>query len=864
MADVVVDSLITQLKYEANTSVLKEAEAVTARLEQQNKDTAASADALSAEQRKLAEHTDALTRAQIDLTEELAQTSTKLDDLKAEQRALQEVTQGSGKATDEQKRRLRELYFAIQETEKQAKQLREENARLGVEARKNGLEARKLAREQKDLADTSRKAASDQRRLAEAMREAKDSAQGEGGAMARLTEMIGGVAGGQLAADAIRAIGSAVFELGKEIITTGANFESLRARLKTVEGSTEAAGRAFGMIQDFAKTTPFEVENITAAFTALRVRGVNPTTDKLRALGDLSSAFGLEFKDTTDAIGAAARGELDPIEKLGITAKIAGDKISLSFKGQTEVVSRSATAVTDALVKFGQMNGVQGAMAEQSLTTAGIFSNLKDTVAALFDQIAQMGVLDEVKRFMEALSESMGSEGLSQVIADVLVLALRTARELFLSLPQETLISFLQALIDLVGLVVGQLTGAAAEGAGVVSMLFEFLGILIEVVTSVYAFAQQLDELRDKFEGIPGPLDLLLVAFKALMTIWQALADVLRYLLDLITPFIDQLSNMLDRLPSVTDLFSGLSDAAMNFAGNLGLVNSELGTTASMADLATAALNTLKGAQGDYSKKSTQELTDLMQSGDKQAKAELQKRAERNDAAAAREAAADQQSAKAKARGAKVDTLLDNPGRLTREQLDALATDLTITEKQRDKAQKEIDKRDNKNTKDKAKAGQKAAKKLHDSLLTHQVEKDIEKLAEQAGQREAARAIQAGATPEEVNRRELARRGQVQTALTTRFRETGELPPGITSDLAQVANLPNIEQVGGRLAPPVVTVNNYKFDVTGNTFQANVTVGGTSATAGEIADAAIARARPVLWEDLGRAIMNNTTTLRRG
>ena len=80
----------------------------------------------------------------------------------------------------------------------------------------------------------------------------------------------------------------------------------------------------------------------------------------------------------------------------------------------------------------------------------------------------------------------------------------------------------------------------------------------------------------------------------------------------------------------------------------------------------------------------------------------------------------------------------------------------------------------------------------------------------------------------------------------------------------QVSNLPNIEQVGGRIAPPVITINNQRVEVTGNTFQANVAVEGTTATPQEIAAAAIAQARPVLWEDLGRAIANHTTTLRRG
>ena len=92
------------------------------------------------------------------------------------------------------------------------------------------------------------------------------------------------------------------------VLKVGVSFEQLRARLKTVEGDAEGANRAFALIQDFAKKTPFEIDNLTQGFTQLRVRGVKPTTDVLTGLGDLTSAFGLSFTDVTDAIGAAARG----------------------------------------------------------------------------------------------------------------------------------------------------------------------------------------------------------------------------------------------------------------------------------------------------------------------------------------------------------------------------------------------------------------------------------------------------------------------------------------------------------------------------------------------------------------------------
>jgi chemotaxis protein histidine kinase CheA len=881
VADIVVDSIITKLEFDADPKVLREAEAALKHTEQQAKAAAEAADKLAAEQRKLAEFTDVLTDAQIDLTEQIAASTAETDKLKEEQRKLKAEIKETGEATDDQKKRLAELDRQIAEAQKHTKELRDENARLSVEKRKAAQESRKLSREQRDASEASRKLTDDQRRLSSALHEAGNAAQSQGGAMGRLQEMIAGVAGGQLAADALRAIGSAVIELGKEIIVTGANFESLRARLKTVEGSTEAAAASFRTIQDFAKATPFEVEDITTAFVQLRVRGIDPTTDKLTALGDLSSAFGYGFQEVVEAIGAVARGELDSIEKFGIGAKIAGDKIILSFRGQTEVIGRSADEVTNVLAKWGKLSGIQGAMGEQAATTAGMFSNLKDTVAAFFDQIAQSGVLDEVKLLMQELSSAMGDD-LATVIADVLVVALQTLRELFASMPQESLTAFLGSLVNLIGMVLEVVTGLVTGQAGLMSMLYEFGTVLADVAGAVFHVFQKLNEVRESLGGMPGPIDMLLMGLQGFIKILRVAADTVVYLLSFLDPLLDKFNSLAKQLPSLSDLFSDLrkiirdlvsdfvefvkdvpvlGDFVKNLASAFGMLNEELAGTKSAYELARQAMEDFGKSQAEtYKNMSTAKLTELRQQGDPLADAELARRRDLNETAEKVEAAEQAKKDATAKTVAKAERLLDNPGRLSRKQLEALARDTTLPEKLREKAQKTLDQRDNKDAKD----GQKAAKKRNDSLLTEQVMKDIEKLAMQAGQREAARAIAAGVTPDEVNRRELQRRGQVQTQLTKRFEETGELPPGITQDLAQISNLPNVEQVGGRVAPPVITVNNYRVDVTGNTFEANVAVGGTTATPAEIAGAFRDQARPVFYEDLGRAIVNNTTTLRRG
>lgn len=858
MATVVVDELITKLTYQHDAQTVRQAEQAVKQLEATNKTAAESADKLAAEQRKLAEHTDALTKAQIDLSEQIAESNTKTAKLRDEQRELRASAKAAGGATEEQKRRLAELDAEIAASQRHTRELREENARLGVEKRKVATDARKLSREQKDVNASAREAAEGQRKLKEALRESE-------GAFGDFGKQLATYVSGNLASDTVRALIDGVVELGKEIIVTGANFESLRARLKTVEGSTEAAGDAFRLIQDFAKATPFEVENITEAFTALRVRGVQPTADKLTALGDMSSAFGQDFKDMTDAIGAAARGEFDPIEKFGVSMKKVGDQVRVSFKGQTEMVGLSADAITDAMVRFGQMNGIQGAMAEQSMTTAGMFSNLKDTFAALFDTIAQMGVLDEVKRFMEALSSAAGEEGLAKVIADVLVIALRTLRELFEGMPQGALIEFLQSLVTILGMVASVLTDAATQSGGTTSTLFELGAAILDVVGTLYNLLGQLKEIKEAFGGVPGPLDVIIGTLKIFATVWEWAGKKLEYFMTLLQPLLDKLRNIADRVPTVNDLFSTLGaklrdvgEVVDNLTGGFFGLNNELAQTKSAADLAREALEKLQ-AQNDYTKKSNEELQELRRQGDEKADAEIQRRVKLAEKAEQAEDAEKARKKKQDATTERADRLLDNPGRLSRRQLEAMVADPNLPQKIRDKAQKEIDKRDNKDKKD----GAKAAKKLHDSLLTHQVAKDIEKLAKDAGARESARALLGGASEEEANRRELAQREAVQKRLTDQFHETGRLPPGISQDLVQVSNLPNIEQVGGRLAPPVITVINQRFEVHGNTFEANVSVAGTSATPAEIANAAINQARPVLWEDMARAIDNNVTSMRR-
>jgi len=195
-------------------------------------------------------------------------------------------------------------------------------------------------------------------------------------------------------------------------------------------------------------------------------------------------------------------------------------------------------------------------------------------------------------------------------------------------------------------------------------------------------------------------------------------------------------------------------------------------------------------------------------------------------------------------------------GKTSMSRLTEISNDSDATEKQRAQARKLLESR--------RKKGASAASKEKQSFLTAQITKQIDEAAKQAGARAASRAVLAGETRTEVlNKIERERREEVSTRLTERFKETGELPPGLAADLTQIANLPNVEAVAGKLAPPVLTVNNFKTDVVVEAITATVQVeGGINGTPQQIADATAAAMRTVTFADLGRAIQNNLTNLR--
>jgi len=183
---------------------------------------------------------------------------------------------------------------------------------------------------------------------------------------------------------------TAVLGFAKAVFDTTANFEKLGAVLKNTLGSGAQASLALEGIKEFAKTTPFAVEELTASFVKLANQGFTPTTDQLRKLGDLASSTGKGFDQLTEAIIDAQTGEFERLKEFGIRASKSGDQVKFSFKGVETQVKFNNEAIRQYITSLGDYEGVAGAAAAVSGTLGGKVNNLGDAWDSFLNSIGTL------------------------------------------------------------------------------------------------------------------------------------------------------------------------------------------------------------------------------------------------------------------------------------------------------------------------------------------------------------------------------------------------------------------------------------------------------------------------------------------
>lgn len=220
----------------------------------------------------------------------------------------------------------------------------------------------------------------------------------------------------------------------KSIVETNKEFERLSGSLKTVTGSAKAAKEAFTLIEDFATSTPFQLDEIVDSFIRLKAMGLEPSMEALTSYGNTASAFGKNILEFVSAVTSATVGEFERLKTFGIKAKVEGERVKFIFQGVTTEVGKNAAEIENYLRSIGTIN-FGGAMAEQMNTMGGTMSNIEDTLAKVARTIGENGLNKAIKEVLDQFNNLVsGTDSAAKTIGEPLVTAHNTLNS-YLGLP---------------------------------------------------------------------------------------------------------------------------------------------------------------------------------------------------------------------------------------------------------------------------------------------------------------------------------------------------------------------------------------------------------------------------------------------
>ncbi|MFW6344766.1 MAG: tape measure protein [Halomonas sp.] len=192
------------------------------------------------------------------------------------------------------------------------------------------------------------------------------------------------------------------------IARTGGDMEVLQKRLEAIMGSLEGGQEATAWIQQFAKETPFQLQEVTEAFIRAKAFGMDPMNGTMQAIADQASVLGGDMETLngiTTALGQAyAKQKLQAEEVLQLVERgvPAWDLLAEATGKNVQQLQEMSSAgelgrkEIDLLVKaMGEQN--MGAAASQMEILGGRVSNLKDNFREFVEEVNRQGFLDYVK-----------------------------------------------------------------------------------------------------------------------------------------------------------------------------------------------------------------------------------------------------------------------------------------------------------------------------------------------------------------------------------------------------------------------------------------------------------------------------------
>lgn len=208
------------------------------------------------------------------------------------------------------------------------------------------------------------------------------------------------------------------------LVDSQRNFDKLNSGLITMTGSAENAAKAFSVLQQFAKETPYGLNQAVEGFTKLVALGLNPSKEALISYGNTAAAMGKDLNQMIEAVADASTFEFERLKEFGIKSSQQADTVSFTFRGVTTTIKKNSEEIQKYLLNIGNTD-FAGAMETRSKTLDGQLSSLADSFDGLVLAVAQSGFGDAVgeqaataEDAITALTDAIASNEIAATLQD--------------------------------------------------------------------------------------------------------------------------------------------------------------------------------------------------------------------------------------------------------------------------------------------------------------------------------------------------------------------------------------------------------------------------------------------------------------
>lgn len=356
-------------------------------------------------------------------------------------------------------------------------------------------------------------------------------------AMTSAFEAIGQVVGGKFMIGLAKGIWNNISKVGSEIL-------DLKVQLQGMLGDIEGKG-AFNYLADLASRVPGDVTDMITAYRALVNQGIYPTEEAMKNMTTFAISQGQDVERLSQAITSAQMGQFVRLKAFGVQVSKNGDKLTVSFRGQTKTITNTKQAITDYVSSLGAIPGMAELAEKRMATLTGMQDKFKDSMnlikADIYEQInnSLAPLFEKFNKIVEGIQKWVeANPQLATTITVVVTATLALTGAIILltgaiavletiGAPVIAVIAAIMAVIGALVFIVWDLYNGIANGNSyilwAIDSFLEWAGVSWTVQDAIDWITQTLDDMITFFN------DTVLPTWEI---VWSVMADIVSGILD--------------------------------------------------------------------------------------------------------------------------------------------------------------------------------------------------------------------------------------------------------------------------------------------------------------------------------------------